>query len=112
MSDELRYVVLWHDGISDPHYDLMFETSGDALLTTWRAQHWPTRPGDVLVKLPDHRRAYLDYQGPISGNRGFVRQTTGGAYRLIELGTDRFIVELASGERLTLELTAAGWVVR
>src|SRR5262249_41898667 len=35
----------------------------------------PARP------LGDHRLAYLDYEGPVSGNRGTVRRVDRGTYR-------------------------------
>ena len=38
----------------------------------------------VLVqKLPDHRLAYLDHEGPVSAGRGEVEQCDSGTYQLI-----------------------------
>lgn len=74
----LRFVVLHHTGVAEPHYDVMVETSPGLLLSTWRAPNWPPRDGDVWTRLEDHRRAYLDYEGPISGGRGEVRRVAAG----------------------------------
>src|SRR4051794_29909895 len=74
MSDDqakFRYVVLRHDGIDDPHFDLMFESGPVNKLWTWRSKAWPVRVGDELTRLSDHRREYLDYEGPVSADRGF-----------------------------------------
>jgi hypothetical protein len=78
----LRYVVLRHEGVDDPHFDLMFETSSGSALATWRSPRWPIESDTSLTKLADHRRAYLDYEGPVSDNRGHVRRITSGFYRL------------------------------
>lgn len=46
---------------------------------TWRAIDWPPVAGDELIRLADHRSAYLDYEGPVSDNRGRVRRIAAGA---------------------------------
>ena len=78
MSNNRRFVVLEHD---HPilHWDLMLEFDGTLL--TWRlpANVKPTRWVNS-ERLPDHRLAYLDYEGPVSKGRGTVRRITGGHY--------------------------------
>jgi hypothetical protein len=78
----LRYVVLRHEGVEEPHYDLMFETSPGSALVTWRSPRWPIEVDTPLVRLKEHRREYLDYEGPVSGGRGEVRRIVGGYYRI------------------------------
>ncbi|MHB1424494.1 MAG: DNA polymerase ligase N-terminal domain-containing protein [Gemmataceae bacterium] len=65
-----RFVILEHD-YPLPHWDLMLEAG--AMLRTWRLSS-PPRRGEVIraVAVFDHRLIYLDYEGPISGNRGRV----------------------------------------
>jgi hypothetical protein len=65
-----RFVILEHDH-PYPHFDLMLE-SGNTLWT-WRLPRLP-QLGDALdaERLADHRLDYLDYEGPVSGNRGIV----------------------------------------
>ena len=78
----LRYVILRHEGVPEPHYDLMFETSEGSALATWRAKAWP--PGaEPVEKLPDHRREYLTYQGPVSNGRGQVKRVHAGTYERV-----------------------------
>lgn len=77
------------------HLDWMFRR-GDALWT------WATPVIDRFdqlatflgQRLGDHRLAYLDYEGEVSGNRGFVRRVLRGSYRTIVSNSDRFEVEM------------------
>ena len=75
----VRFVVLHHTGIDDPHFDLMFETTTGSPLTTWRSPAWPIVLPVGLTRLPDHRAAYLEFEGALSGNRGEVRRIATGA---------------------------------
>jgi hypothetical protein len=76
-----RYVILEHDWPTR-HWDFMLEVGG--VLQTWRL---PTPPA-AHVEMPaektfDHRLMYLDYEGPISGDRGSVVRWDAGSYQLI-----------------------------
>jgi hypothetical protein len=95
MASALRYVVLRHEGIAQPHFDLMFETAPDSPLATWRADRWPIHHGSALTKLPDHRRAYLEYEGPLSGDRGQVSRVTAGTFLLANNNTGLFAGEFS-----------------
>src|SRR5205823_6438693 len=79
---EMRYVILHHEGFGEAHYDLMFESAPGSLLMTWRATDWPFAAGDVLTRIGDHRRDYLDYEGPVSNNRGQVRRVQSGTCQI------------------------------
>lgn len=68
----LRYVVLHHAEISEPHFDLMFETLPGSMLATWRSETWPIEQPTRLTRLRDHRRLYLDYEGQLTDQRGAV----------------------------------------
>lgn len=74
----LRYAVLHHTLVTKPHYDLLLEASAHAPLLAWRCESWPPESGSALERLPDHRRIYLEYEGPISGGRGEVKRVAGG----------------------------------
>ncbi len=76
-----RYVILRHEGVADPHFDLMFEIEVGSSLATWRSPTWPIAQPTRLVKLEDHRRDYLEYEGPVSGDRGTVTRVAAGTYR-------------------------------
>ncbi len=69
------------------HYDLMLER-GDAL-ATWAIDEQIVRDRILPARrLGAHRVAYLDYEGPISGDRGVVRRLDRGFYEPLEW-TDR-----------------------
>jgi hypothetical protein len=74
-SRQVRFVVLEHTDHAGVHFDLMID-AGDSL-ATWKCPQPPESAinGErVCVRLEDHRRLYLDYEGPISGGRGEARQ--------------------------------------
>lgn len=70
-----RYVVLAHH-TTPFHYDLMIER-GDAL-ATWSFDEPPGRHGQACRRIKDHRKAYLDYEGEVSGGRGRVERWDAG----------------------------------
>ena len=73
-----RFVILEHD---HPvlHWDLMLE-AGD-VLQTWRLAQPPESSSPIeATQLPDHRLLYLDYEGPVSGDRGRVSRWDAGRY--------------------------------
>lgn len=78
-----RFVVLTHD---HPflHWDLMLDVDESQDLKTWRLLAEPLTAEPIAAEaLPDHRRKYLDYEGPVSGNRGEVKQWDAGTFELI-----------------------------
>ncbi|MGE3803423.1 MAG: DNA polymerase ligase N-terminal domain-containing protein [Gemmataceae bacterium] len=93
-----RFVILEHD---HPvlHWDLMLE-AGDAL-RTWRLA-MPPSPGQAGTAhdLASHRKMYLDYEGPVSDNRGQVARWDAGTLTWMEDGPDQVVVDL-SGQRFT-----------
>lgn len=78
----LRYAVLRHDGVDRPHFDLLFETAPGSGLATWRSETWPIDEVTPLLRLKDHRRLYLDYEGPVAGDRGWVLRVAEGTCRI------------------------------
>jgi hypothetical protein len=92
-----RYVILEHDWPA-PHWDVLFEAG--AVLRAWRVAVEP-RCGFPVPAEPnfDHRLMYLDYEGPISGNRGRVTRWDAGTFEWIEDAVDRMVVEV-KGRRL------------
>lgn len=105
-----RFVLLHHKtppGAAKPdHFDLMLESG--AILKTWTVWEFPhlDRPNRAMADL-DHRLAYLDYEGPISGNRGEVSRADWGTYTLLQQEEERVTIEL-QGEclqgKLVLEI--------
>ncbi len=97
----VRYAILRHEGIDPLHFDLLFETEPGSMLAAWRSDAWPIAGTTPLIRLPDHRPLYLDYEGPISGNRGRVRRIKGGTCD-IESGEEQWAIHLPAGSCLIL----------
>ena len=111
----LRYVVLHHCDVAEPHFDLMFETYPGSMLATWRSQQWPIEHTKPLTRLRDHRRLYLDYEGDIAGDRGNVTRVAEGNCQ-VEIGENAtWTIHLLGGtaqQRLTLrQIEREMWTV-
>ena len=102
MSEPLRYVVLRHEGIPEPHYDLMFETSPGSMLSTWRSPSWPPSSDSTFTPLQEHRAAYLTYEGPLTDNRGAVRRVASGRHSVSRNDAALLVVQLDDGRELRL----------
>ena len=95
-----RFVILHHVVGGGEHWDLMLE-HGPGLLT-WRLEANPLAGvGDPMParRIFDHRKAFLAYEGPISGNRGQVRRVESGTVEFEKL-TSRESAFRLSGVRL------------
>jgi hypothetical protein len=92
-----QFVILKHDDPRGIHYDFMLEAGG--VLKTWAL---PQPPVDGLCiecqALGDHRAAYLDYEGPLSGGRGSVTRWDRGTYDIVEQNETLLVVRIA-GEK-------------
>lgn len=98
-----RFVILCHDSFRGEHFDLMLEADG--VLKTWALPEAPTAGIEMACEaLADHRLAYLDYEGPISGDRGCVTRWDGGTY-LVERQSDGEWVVRLTGDRLYAMVT-------
>lgn len=93
---ERRFVIQLHATGEGSHYDLMIE-SGPAL-ATWRLGCLPTGLGAgesiPAEALGDHRREYLSYEGPVSGDRGTVKIAAAGRCRVLTQSDSLWRVEL------------------
>jgi hypothetical protein len=72
----------------------MFEFGG--VLRTWAVTSEPA-PNTMLEsdELPDHRLAYLDYEGTITGDRGIVSRWDSGTFEVVREaeGELRFVLQ-------------------
>ena len=81
-----RFVILHHTVHGGEHWDLMLE-HGDVLLT-WQLFSDPTASPVFPLRarrIGDHRKRYLDYEGPISGDRGHVTRVDHGVVEIAEI---------------------------
>ena len=97
-----RFALLWHEipEVQDEiqsanfessvgsHWDLLLELDNGELLT-WQIASLPdlkslTQSLKITAKrLKNHRSVYLEYEGPISGNRGSVQRLASGVYKAV-----------------------------
>ncbi len=98
-----RFVILRHESSHATHFDFMLEAS--EVLKTW-ALPQPPRSGieTECTALADHRRAYLDYEGPISGDRGAVTRWDYGESTIERQTATQWVLDLA-GEKLVGTVT-------
>jgi hypothetical protein len=92
-----RFVILAHTVNEQTHFDLMLEIAGEEKLRTYQLVRWPLGVGEscAAALIGDHRRAYLEYEGEVSGGRGSVVRVAAGTW--LDDGGD---IALSSGERL------------
>jgi hypothetical protein len=105
-----RYVILEHDHPS-LHWDLLLERDG--ILSSWRLRVAPSMGEPFAAEeSPPHRLLYLNYEGPVSGDRGRVTRWDGGNCVWLESQSTghrlRLHGEKLSGE-LRLEQSVEGW---
>ncbi|CAG0934470.1 hypothetical protein PLCT1_02748 [Planctomycetaceae bacterium] len=81
----LRFVILEHNVNGAVHFDLMLEVPGQEKLRTLQLQARLLKTGDTCAckELEAHRRAYLEYEGNISGGRGTVKRIERGTYEAL-----------------------------
>lgn len=92
-----RFVILEHDW-PEQHWDFLLDAGG--VLRAWRllAEPGPGRTVPAEANL-DHRMIYLDYEGPLTGDRGSVTRWDSGTFEWFLNEADRVEVELR-GERM------------
>jgi hypothetical protein len=116
--DMPRFVLLYHvcpPGFQRPsHWDLMIEAEG--ALRTWSLAELPSgwqaaqlataavdancpaaAAGDAVsaAQLADHRLAYLEFEGPLTGGRGQCRRIDRGTYTMESTSPQRLRCQLA-----------------
>lgn len=115
-----RFVVLDHQPgpkfgrTATAHWDWMFEI--DQRLRTWASAPLDRFDRETRVaceSLPDHRIAYLQIQGLLSGQRGLIRQVLAGQMQIRHHSADRLdvVLQWVSGGRpgtaaVTIQRTA------
>ncbi len=92
-----RFVVLFHrmppHSERADHWDWMFEWNG--ALLTWACEQCPDENLEANAsRLDDHRLAYLEVEGPISGDRGHVSRVLAGDLQWLEVSPQRYRAKL------------------
>jgi len=103
-----QWVLLHHVTAEDSHFDFMLEDSGQLL--TWRLLRVPGPHETIKAeRIQNHRVVYLDYEGPLTGDRGAVTRADRGSYHRIVWSPELLVVEL-HGQKLhgQVELRSQG----
>lgn len=106
----MPFVLLHHTLHEDQHWDLCLDQG--QTLATWQLIEnpatltAPNRPAPAR-RIQDHRRFYLDYEGPVSADRGHVVRVDRGTYTLLDQQPGHWRVRLAGSVLIgTFVLTA------
>ena len=107
-----QFVILRHElpstSARGSHWDLMLENQG--VLLTWELPNLPPGPLPAsfeqlgIRRLPDHRIDYLEYEGPVSNDRGTVQRVDSGEYQLTSGELGELILVVARGRSYLIEL--------
>lgn len=84
--ENFRYVLLQHHTSgAEFHWDFLFEEA--TALRTYSVAQTVVEEGlelgrfcETVLQRPDHRRIYLQYEGPVSNQRGVVRRIDTGRF--------------------------------
>ena len=109
-----RYVILHHRIGGGEHWDLMLER--DDVLLTWQLRREPVSPAALPApahRIQDHRKAYLEYEGPITGDRGNVKRADRGSVKFIVFTDSSMEIDLSGGRltgRFRLSISGNEWL--
>lgn len=109
----MRFAVLEHD---HPflHWDLLLEWGEVA--RTWRLLVEPVddavTDGVAAEPLADHRVMYLEYEGPVSGDRGTVKPWDAGTFEVVHESDGELALEFAGHQLIGRFTLQAGGVDR
>ncbi len=111
-----RFVILHHVVTGGEHWDLMLEYGG--VLLTWQLAREPIDVGSLPIpakRIADHRPAYLEYEGPLSGGRGQVVRVDHGIVNFERLTESYCSIELLGARligRFCLVEEGGKWLLR
>lgn len=96
----VRFATLRHTDKQGDHFDLLIDAGRS--LATWKCPQppeWAVDSSLICVRLKDHRRLYLDYEGPLTEDRGTVHRYDQGECLIHERTASRWELTFR-GQRL------------
>lgn len=93
-----RFAILHHRAPQGEHWDLMLERGG--VLLTWQLSRDPGDGASLPIparRIQNHRTRYLDYEGPVSGDRGVVIRVDRGRVEFSNITDGECSFELTGG---------------
>lgn len=82
----------------------MFE-GDDCLITFELLFPFSVEHSGPVRRLPNHRTAYLEYEGEISGGRGEVERVMAGDFQWLDRSPNRMLISLKNDWNAVLELS-------
>ncbi|MDR1384912.1 MAG: hypothetical protein LBJ67_13850 [Planctomycetaceae bacterium] len=123
----MRYVLLKHIKENDFHVDFLLDC-GKKQLLTWQVKNinffrWLTNNIDFsdcseistntietpCQRIVDHRRKYLDFEGEINNNRGFVEKIEWGEWKVLSIKPHQFLLKTIGTQKNNKIQTAKKW---
>ena len=105
-----RFAILDHDH-PFPHWDFLLEDG--IALRGWRLLAEPQQGRVIAAEpIPLHRRLYLDYEGPVSGDRGRVVRWDHGTFEWDEDSANELRLRLTGAKMkgsVVLRLVGDAW---
>ncbi len=105
----VQYVLLHHTGVVPEHFDLMVHLPGEEKLVTWRIltppETWRSSSPEA-ERIGDHRLAYLEFEGNLSGNRGQVKRVGQGIACLTATNETMYLLRFDESTIAELQLPA------
>lgn len=104
-----RFAIVQHDH-PYPHFDLFLEAG--SVLRSWRLPlSFPSSEPFAVEPTANHRLVYLDYEGPISNDRGTVVKVDSGTFQWVRDDPQQLVILLSGAEytgRLAIALVPHG----
>ena len=106
------------DGIrkSANHWDLMLEHPSESTLMTWALESPPEAGLQIsATQIANHRLKYLEYEGPISNDRGSVARIFESSFEWGEFTKQRIVIRLDSERFSKIEIllqSESNWSVQ
>ncbi|AQQ09558.1 DNA ligase D, 3'-phosphoesterase domain [Sedimentisphaera cyanobacteriorum] len=94
----MRFVLIEHKcPYTNDHFDLMLERENH--LETYRVEELSdlTRTARMIVKIKDHDKKFLTYEGPVNKGKGYARRADQGEYITLEGEKLKFTGRILSG---------------
>lgn len=101
-----RFTLSRHVVESESHFDLFLEHSLEEKLWTWQIKETKAvelaASGKInsfqiqALRTFDHRRVYLDFEGEISDNRGYIQKSTTGIWNQVSIDHEKLVIFLIS----------------
>ncbi len=99
----LKFTFSHHTGCSnkEDHYDLFLEDEGGLITFSMKS---PTIYGQECIRIRDHRKIYLDFEGKIDDEKGDVKIMETGGLEIVKKDPKMLICRLGGKEESKIRI--------